>query len=1042
MNAKLNKRFGQLPENLQLNGRTPSGKPRVFVCAVCTRAFARQEHLTRHERSHTNEKPFHCGVCERKFTRRDLLLRHAIKMHGGAGGESAGKRGSARINANLLEGTARSQPPEQLLSQLPRRQLPTVRRLREEGASGVHKRPRPFHRRASFSAQSAENYAKAVQVGLGGTGGGGVRRVDFSTPHLLPIDMTAQDVPPLPTLSAAAYTSKRNARAEPPPINLLDRDNWVNEMNALPLLEESSDSTGSPVSPGCHSRRPSSWKINAENRLEITSLFNNGKSQKFKTSSKYAHHYMGSLFNKSSDVNQREIIAKFNNFQFQEKPDFEEALGKFNLPYDVITTGAQNKFDPGFSFYDFNSSAVSNIARIPRTQQSQPLTCQFFTEELRQRCVAALAYYSSHEPTKTDMSLPSCRDLNVYLSHFQTTFLAHYPFIHPRILSLSLKDFARYVHDGQPGAAPDEIYLHANIVCLPLFMATIGSLFKLGAQSQTVYLYEMSRRVLHVYLDTKKNVHDQNSLLAKGANLWLIQSLCLSVVFALFCDPLERVNSDIIIKQVSALCSLIRNNIFPSTTTPIVKFDSQDQYMLYESKIRTTLMCYKICQFLRIFCKIDTSLFLAEQDLEQMIIPDGEDAWQRAGFASQQSEEIQKQYVTDFQSFYRSFAFTNTGMHLIPEFLTSAMLFHEFNTIVNNDSDESEPFHVFLTKIDTKKLEMNLPQSTNASKSSTVLIDSAVDMRNSLVCLIFFNKVDPQFPQKAWNNAILEISDTFLFPDKFNILSHGSYTMTTDFLVALNFSIKNISNLFCSKDDVIDFNSNKLSVLNLQGYYYNFLILIKFVLDFEATPNFKLLCVFNELKKLVSQVLIPKLSAACPGEFYKFSSNAHEKKFQTMVNIDQLEKLINNVLVHSFNDANFLKMPEQSATAFMFGPYNDTLLSDEFEIENKPRPSRSSVELLRQHQTSGKMPVKQSFAERYHLSAKFVAVAKCFFMYVFQRFAHAHFLEKLSLDFLTLEQQLDELASTHSVMAATRNSSDDIRETPTGDYYFDPNSLG
>lgn len=64
-------------------GTTPSGKPRLFVCQVCTRAFARLEHLRRHERSHTKEKPFSCGVCQRKFSRRDLLLRHAQKLHAG-----------------------------------------------------------------------------------------------------------------------------------------------------------------------------------------------------------------------------------------------------------------------------------------------------------------------------------------------------------------------------------------------------------------------------------------------------------------------------------------------------------------------------------------------------------------------------------------------------------------------------------------------------------------------------------------------------------------------------------------------------------------------------------------------------------------------------------------------------------------------------------------------------------------------------------------------------------------------------------------------
>lgn len=56
-------------------------KPRPHVCAICTRSFARLEHLKRHERSHTKEKPFECPECSRCFARRDLLLRHQQKLH-------------------------------------------------------------------------------------------------------------------------------------------------------------------------------------------------------------------------------------------------------------------------------------------------------------------------------------------------------------------------------------------------------------------------------------------------------------------------------------------------------------------------------------------------------------------------------------------------------------------------------------------------------------------------------------------------------------------------------------------------------------------------------------------------------------------------------------------------------------------------------------------------------------------------------------------------------------------------------------------------
>lgn len=38
-------------------------------CAVCNSTFRRPEHLKRHLRSHTKEKPFECTQCGRHFSR-------------------------------------------------------------------------------------------------------------------------------------------------------------------------------------------------------------------------------------------------------------------------------------------------------------------------------------------------------------------------------------------------------------------------------------------------------------------------------------------------------------------------------------------------------------------------------------------------------------------------------------------------------------------------------------------------------------------------------------------------------------------------------------------------------------------------------------------------------------------------------------------------------------------------------------------------------------------------------------------------------------
>ncbi|KAL3461030.1 hypothetical protein BJX64DRAFT_261938 [Aspergillus heterothallicus] len=50
-------------------------------CSHCSREFVRAEHLVRHERIHTKEKPFQCKLCDQSFSRTDLLRRHEKKVH-------------------------------------------------------------------------------------------------------------------------------------------------------------------------------------------------------------------------------------------------------------------------------------------------------------------------------------------------------------------------------------------------------------------------------------------------------------------------------------------------------------------------------------------------------------------------------------------------------------------------------------------------------------------------------------------------------------------------------------------------------------------------------------------------------------------------------------------------------------------------------------------------------------------------------------------------------------------------------------------------
>jgi len=57
-------------------------RTKVFVCPLfsCGRMYKRMEHLKRHVRSHTMERPFQCHRCNKKFSRQDNLNQH-FRIH-------------------------------------------------------------------------------------------------------------------------------------------------------------------------------------------------------------------------------------------------------------------------------------------------------------------------------------------------------------------------------------------------------------------------------------------------------------------------------------------------------------------------------------------------------------------------------------------------------------------------------------------------------------------------------------------------------------------------------------------------------------------------------------------------------------------------------------------------------------------------------------------------------------------------------------------------------------------------------------------------
>ncbi|GAD97253.1 hypothetical protein ANI_1_1736134 [Paecilomyces variotii No. 5] len=66
-----------LPNTPRERKRRPKTSQDERICSICSQAFKKAEHLARHIRSHTKERPFTCDVCGKFYARQDTLLRHA-----------------------------------------------------------------------------------------------------------------------------------------------------------------------------------------------------------------------------------------------------------------------------------------------------------------------------------------------------------------------------------------------------------------------------------------------------------------------------------------------------------------------------------------------------------------------------------------------------------------------------------------------------------------------------------------------------------------------------------------------------------------------------------------------------------------------------------------------------------------------------------------------------------------------------------------------------------------------------------------------------
>ncbi|OBZ89433.1 Nutrient and stress factor 1 [Choanephora cucurbitarum] len=133
------------------NKRRTSGSrsaPKLFKCTGygdCDMVFTRSEHLARHERKHTGEKPYKCIVpgCDRMFSRFDNMMQHT-QTH---------EKNKKTLTTPMTNSNKRTHKSDNLIKKEPFKFKPNSNIAPLEGFSMINSRTLPLPtRRASIAA--------------------------------------------------------------------------------------------------------------------------------------------------------------------------------------------------------------------------------------------------------------------------------------------------------------------------------------------------------------------------------------------------------------------------------------------------------------------------------------------------------------------------------------------------------------------------------------------------------------------------------------------------------------------------------------------------------------------------------------------------------------------------------------------------------------------------------------------------------------------------------------------------------------------------
>ncbi|KAH6971261.1 fungal-specific transcription factor domain-containing protein [Ilyonectria sp. MPI-CAGE-AT-0026] len=199
--------------NVNATGANPGarhGSKQVRKCSQCGQCFSKTEHLARHIRSHTKERPFQCSTCGKSYSRHDSLLRHARAHEHDRGWKRKSARSTAAMPSSQLSPAMESDSvDEALLGDL----------TQSRGHSGLQ-----CNLTTRSSPDLAVPIAAPATIALGSQAGPPEQRIVYS-----PFDNTLGPGPEVQTLtggSAEGHLSNLSASIfnAPTEVELMDLD--------------------------------------------------------------------------------------------------------------------------------------------------------------------------------------------------------------------------------------------------------------------------------------------------------------------------------------------------------------------------------------------------------------------------------------------------------------------------------------------------------------------------------------------------------------------------------------------------------------------------------------------------------------------------------------------------------------------------------------------------------------------------------------------------------------------------------------------------